>query len=190
VEAVVADLVTFIATRRRPSETASAFAELHTDGAGDEVGIESEDAATILLRFEGGARGACVVSQVSPGRKNALTMEIAGSERSLHWNQEDPEHLWLRDRNQASLLTRDLSDGVEVGGVGVPVLPAGHPEGWADAFCDLFRPFYAAILRGDAPDPDTTAYPTVHDGLRGLEFVEAALDSSRTGRWTSLKPRQ
>ena len=88
--------------------------------------VDTGDAATVLLRFEDGARGAVIVSQVSPGHKNDLTVHLSGSERSLGWAQEEPERLWLGARDESTLLTRAPS--VDGRPVGVPALPAGHPE--------------------------------------------------------------
>jgi predicted dehydrogenase len=194
VEAVFADLATFIPFRRRPAGGSVAFAS--ADGSGEMVEVRSEDAATILVRFQGGARGASVISQVSPGHKNAFSLELAGADRTLDWNQEDPEHLWLRDRDEARLLTRVPADAgspsesgqAAAGWPGVPSLPPGHPEGWAEALRDLLRPFYAAIAAGQPPpEPIADApYPTLEDGARGLAFVEAVLASARTERWVPV----
>jgi predicted dehydrogenase len=187
IEAVCADLATFVTRRRRPLGGSVAFGR--SEGPTEEVDVRSEDAATILVRFEGGARGACVVSQVSPGRKNGFELELAGSRATLDWAQEDGEHLWLRTREDSRLLTRGPADWVAAGTPGVPSLPAGHPEGWAEALRDLLRPFYAAIAAGDPPPepgaPDA-AYPTLADGARGVTFVEAVLASARDGRWTAV----
>lgn len=185
VEAVFADLATFIDRRTRPLVAATAFGT--ADGPTEDVTIRSEDAATILFRFEGGVRGSAVISQVSPGRKNAFQLELAGARATLDWAQEDPEHLWVRSRDESTLLTRGPDDGPAVE-VGVPSLPAGHPEGWAEALRDLLRPFYAAIAAGAAPDEDPAAapYPTLDDGARDVAFVEAVLESSRTSSWVPL----
>jgi predicted dehydrogenase len=198
VEAVFADLATFIPVRRRPAGGSVAFAR--ADGSGEMVEVRSEDAATILVRFEGGARGACVISQVSPGRKNAFSLELAGADRTLDWNQEDPEHLWLRDRAESRLLTRAAgAAGDDAGGPaesgsgstpwpGVPSLPAGHPEGWAEALRDVLRPFYAAIAAGQPPPGPgaDAAYPTLDDGARGLAFIDAVLASAGSERWIPI----
>ena len=188
VEAVFADLATFLPRRTRPIGGSTAFSV--GEGPSEEVEVHSEDAATILVRFEGGARGACVVSQVSPGRKNGLTLEVAGSRATLDWDQEDPEHLWIRTREEARLLTRGLADGPVAGSPGVPSLPAGHPEGWAEALRDLLRPFYAAVASGDSPPARGSlggTYPTLEDGARGVSFVEAVLMSSTSGHWARIE---
>ena len=185
VESVFADLTTFLAQRSRPLTATKAFAV--SDGPAEDVDVRSEDAATLLVRFEGGGRGAAVISQVSPGRKNAFTLEVAGSGATLDWDQEDAERLWIRTRDEARLLTRRPEDGPS-GGRGVPSLPAGHPEGWAEALRDLLRPFYAAISAGTSPADGRAGgtFPTLDDGARGVGFVEAVLQSSREGRWVSV----
>ena len=185
VESVLADLATFIPTRQRPIGGSIAFRS--GSGPAESVEIRSEDAATILVRFENGARGACVISQVSPGRKNALTLEVAGSERSLSWEQESPERVWIRSRAESTLIVRDQSDG-RLDEVGVPPLPAGHPEGWSEALRDLLRPFYAAVAAEEPlPNPAESPYPTIDDGARGVAFVEAVLASAQSGTWVRIE---
>ena len=182
VEAILADFATFIPTRMRSVGGSVAFSS--GEGPTESVKVQSEDAATILLRFEGGARGACVLSQVSTGRKNAFTLEVDGSLRSMAWDQEVPEHLWLRSRDDARLLVRD--PGGTQADSGIPSLPAGHPEGWGEALRDLLRPFYAAVAAGESPQPGEAPYPTLNDGARGIAFVDAAIKSSASGSWVSI----
>ncbi len=185
VEAVFADLATFVRQRARPVDEVEAFGR--AGGAAEQVRVLSEDAGVLILRLDGGARATCLVSQVSPGHKNAMTIELAGSRRSLAWAQETPETLWLGARDHASrLLVREPGDGYAA--PGVPPLPSGHPEGWSESMRDLFRPFYAAIAAGTPPPaPGATApYPTFADGARAVRFVDAALESARTGRWAEI----
>ncbi|HEV2006405.1 MAG TPA: Gfo/Idh/MocA family oxidoreductase [Candidatus Limnocylindrales bacterium] len=185
VQSVMADLATLIPIRHRPVRPGAAFSA--GSGSTEVVTIDTEDAATVLLRFDDGARGAVVVSQVSPGHKNDLTVHLSGSERSLVWAQEEPERLWLGARDESTLLTRAPS--VDGWPVGVPALPAGHPEGWAEALRDLLRPFYAAIATGDPPpDGADLPYPTLADGARGVALIEAVVESSRRSRWVDVDP--
>jgi predicted dehydrogenase len=185
VEAVFADLATFMPIRQRPRGGVEAFGK--AAGETEAVSITSEDAATILVRFAGGGRGSCVISQVSPGNKNAFSFEVAGEHQSLAWQQERPERLVVRSRDASTTLARSPEPRP---GPGIPPLPAGHPEGWSDALRDLFRPFYAAIAAGgeasDVRDGDSAPYPTLEAGARALRFVDAVLRSSREERWTSL----
>lgn len=189
VQAVFADLATFVRERQRPTMEVEAFGTAH--GPTELVRVESEDAATILLRLEGGARATCLVSQVSPGRKNSFGFEIAGATRSLEWQQESPERLWLGSRHGGSqVLARELPETPHASGV--PALPAGHPEGWGEALRDLLRPFYAAIAADVVPPAygEPSPYPTFADGARAAEFVEAALRSAAEGRWADVGIRE
>ena len=183
VREVFADLAiaTLIPVRSRPLGSAAAFAR--ATGEEEQVRVSSEDAATILLRFDGGARGACVISQVSTGRKNAFTLDVDGSLASLSWQQERPEQLWLRARTEFRTLTRDPA---EQPAMGVPWLPAGHPEGWGEALRDLVRDFYPAIAAGASPGEAPAPYPTLGDGARSLDLVAAVLESSRRGTWVDV----
>ena len=185
VTALMADLATLVPVRHRPLRSASAFGA--GSGVTEAVQVDTEDAATVLLRFADGARGTVIVSQVSPGHKNDLVVHLSGSERSLGWAQEAPERLWLGARDESALLTRAPSE--EGWPVGVAALPAGHPEGWAEALRDLLRPFYAAIAAGDPPPDDADApYPTLADGARGVALIEAVVQSSKIGRWVDVRP--
>jgi predicted dehydrogenase len=180
-EEVFADLATLIPVRYRPEQGALAFGA--TTGPRTPVRIESEDAATILLRFAGGRRGALVVSQVSPGHRNDLTLEVGASRLSLAWRQESPEHLWLGSRADNRVIDRLVREQP----TGVPDLPTGHPEGWSEALRDLFRPFYGAIAANVRPDQvPPGSYPSADDGLRAVEFVETVLRSARSGRWERM----
>ena len=185
VTSVMADLATLVPVRHRPLRSAAAFNA--ASGATEAVTIDTEDAATVLIRFGDGARGAVIVSQVSPGHKNDLTIQLSGADRSLGWAQESPERLWLGAREESVVLARAPSgDGSPVG---VPSLPAGHPEGWAEALRDLLRPFYAAIAAGDLPpDGPDAPYPTLADGARSVALIEAVVESSRHERWVDIEP--
>jgi predicted dehydrogenase len=169
VESVVADLPTFVPVREH---------------AGRRLAVASEDAAGILVRFDGGATGSFFVSQVSPARKNAFTFELAGSERSLAWNQEQPNSLWTGTRESIEIFQRGPDDGWD-GTRGVPALPPGHPEGWSDALRDLLRPFYAAVDAG-APPSEDDGYPTLADGIRAMAFVDAVIRSAEERTWVRL----
>jgi predicted dehydrogenase len=174
---VMADLRTFITSRTRPSGATTTFAR---GGDGESVPIRSEDAATILLRFEGGAMGTFLISQISAGHANDFSWELMGSRASVEWRQEDPELLRYSERDLGSVTVRRAPSADPESGV--PSLPAGHPEGWSDALRDLFRDLYASILRGQPPAIDEP-YPTFADGQRAVRFVDAVLRSAERGSW-------
>jgi len=182
ISAVMADLSTFIKTRRQPAGPVETFA---TDRGADSVArqIKTEDAATILLRYEGGARGALTVSQVSPGRKNSLVFEIDGSTAAASWNAERPDELWIGHRGRPNeLLLRDPAilneEGRRAAG-----LPGGHAEGFADSF----KALYAAVYRAVAEGRPGTGYPTFADGHDEMLVCEAVARSSREARWVEVE---
>ncbi|MCY4599252.1 MAG: Gfo/Idh/MocA family oxidoreductase [Acidobacteria bacterium] len=155
-----------------------------------------DDDASILLRFEGGARGALLASQVAVGEENGLSIRVYGERRGLRWRQETPNALQLTaldgpeetwSRGQAHVAERSPA------AARATRLPSGHPEGFIEAFanvyanaCDTIR----ARLLGEEPDPLALDFPNVEDGLRGMLFIETAVRSARsTEKWTRLPRR-
>jgi predicted dehydrogenase len=134
--------------------------------------METEDAASILLRFRGGGRGVTTVSQVSAGRKNRLSWEIDGSEHALAWQSEAPEELWIGHRDGPNELK--LSDTGEY--------PPGHAEGFPDTFKRLYRKVYAAVAAGE-PGTD---YPTFADGHDEAVIADAIARSHAEQRWVEV----
>src|SRR5262245_48837903 len=161
VASVMADLTTFIATRREPTGPVETFS---TDRSAETVtrDIATEDTATILLRFDGGARGAVSISQISPGRKNSLVFEIDGSDGAWAWDSEQPDQAWIghRERPNEILIRNPALMGAE--GQAAAALPGGHVEGFFDTFCAHFRTVYADVLAGRPSSPP--GYPTFADG--------------------------
>jgi predicted dehydrogenase len=189
IEAVLADLTTVIGTRLQPDGSRQAFAA--SDGQGRPYAVRSEDLATLLLRFEGGAKGTCTVGQVCAGHKNDCWFEVSGSTASVRWRQEQQNELWIGRRDTASqTLPKDphlLSGGARA----YAHLPGGHQEGWADAFCNVMRDIYGFIADGrQATDPKPPAFATFEDGYRSACVVDAALKSHQAGGvWTTVSYR-
>jgi predicted dehydrogenase len=178
VTAVLADLATTIATRRRPKANVESFAA--GQGETEPVRVRTEDLAHLLLRFEGGTRGSVVVSQVSAGRRNMLAFEVDGATGALAWNSERNEELWFGHRDRPNeTLWRD--PGMNQGPVRGTV-PAGHPEGFQDTFKELYRAVYRAISAGE-PGED---YPTFRDGHRSNVLADAVLRSNSQRAWVEV----
>jgi predicted dehydrogenase len=175
VEAVMADLTTFIGVRKQPTGPVETFSGASAGDTVDTV-METEDAAGILLRLSGGARAVVTISQVSAGRKNRLSWEIDGSEAAMAWHSEAPEELWLGHRERPSeLLLREAGD-----------YPPGHAEGFPDTFKHLYRAVYAAVADGGPPDqPD---YPTFADGHEEALIADAVARSHAEQRWVVVDP--
>ncbi|SKB25197.1 Gfo/Idh/MocA family oxidoreductase [Luteibacter sp. 22Crub2.1] len=178
--AVLADLHTVVPVREAPDASAKAFSGSATR-SGKRRKITSEDLATVLLRFDNGARGCVTVGQVLPGHKNDLRLEVNGREGSLAWRQEQPNELWLGHHDKANqVLTRDPAL-MEPGARAYAHLPAGHPEAWADAFRNVIADAYAWIRAGATAKGKPLALPTFADGYRNSLVVDAMLRSHAAG---------
>ncbi|HZW07128.1 MAG TPA: Gfo/Idh/MocA family oxidoreductase [Phycisphaerales bacterium] len=146
-----------------------------------------DDDATVMMRLTGGAKATLTVCQVAIGEENNLTLRIHGDKGSLWWRQEEPNHLTLATLNGTTkVLARGSSFGSPADGA--TRLPPGHPEGFIEAFANIYRGF-AMALRGSG-EPSERGFPTVHDGVRGVAFIEAAVRSSRAASaWTPVDAR-
>jgi predicted dehydrogenase len=180
---VMADLTTFIPTRQQPSGPVQSFStERSADTVAREIG--TEDTAVILLRFENGARGTVAISQLSAGRKNSLEYEIDGSTGAVAWDSEQPDQLWIGNREAPNEILIRNPALMGATGQAAAYLPGGHVEGFADTFRALFAAIYADVGEG-APSP-RPVYPTFADGHDEMLVGDAVAASSRDGRWTTV----
>ncbi len=146
-------------------------------------GRRLDDNAHVLLRFKGGAKGMLWASQVAIGCANALTLRVYGERGGLDWQQESPDDLWYTPRGEPARRIRRGGAGAGEAATRVTRTPAGHPEGYLEAFATLYREAADAILaarEGTAPSKDVT-FPTLDDGIKGMAFVEACVRSSNNG---------
>ena len=143
-----------------------------------------DDNAQMMLRFKGGARGGLWASQVSPGNENALRVRIYGEKAGLSWAQEDPNYLTVTPLGEPPRLIRRGGAGAGAEAGRVTRIPPGHPEGYLEGFANIYsdaaEQIWAAI-EGREADPAAMLTPTVLDGVRGVKFIEAAVESSRKG---------
>ena len=180
---VLADLTTFVPVRRQPTGPSQTFAGAGL-GATVDREIRSEDAASILLRFASGARGAVTISQVSPGRKNSLTYEIDGSVAAAAWDSERPDELWVGRRDAPNEILLRNPALMNRAGAAAAFLPGGHAEGFADTFKAAFAAVYAD---GAAGGPSgSPAYATFDDGHDEMLVNDAIAASARSGTWTEV----
>ncbi len=146
------------------------------------AGRALEDDANMLLRLEGGAKGTLVCSQVACGEENNLSIRLYGSAGALEWRQQEPNTLIAKPPGGAPWqLVRTGRSGLGADAAAATRTPAGHPEGYLEAFGNVYRAFIGDIRRlaeGAAPARD---YPSAADGVRGLRFVAAAVRSSSRG---------
>ncbi|MEO1110452.1 MAG: Gfo/Idh/MocA family oxidoreductase [Pseudomonadota bacterium] len=152
-------------------------------------GRKVDDNAHVLLRFEGGARGMLWSSQVAPGNENALRLRVYGEKGGLEWAQEDPNYLWFTPYNEPKRLITRNGAGAGDAANRLSRFPPGHPEGYLEGFANIYGEAAEAIQafrNGISPDA-SVVYPTVYDGLNGVKFVAACVQSSsRNAAWVSL----
>ena len=160
VEAVSADLTTHVPGRRL------------------------DDDVSAMLRFEGGARGMLKASQVAAGEENALTLRVYGERGGLEWAQMEPNTLVMRWLDRPAEIVRTGGPALQTGVAALTRTPSGHPEGYIEAFANLYRAF-AATVRGEGG----RWFPGVVDGLRTMRFIEAVIANAASDRkWSPLYP--
>lgn len=184
---VLADLTTVIPTRYSKGASGEAFSSSNS-GERNPVQVTSEDLASVLLRFENGAKGCFSVGQVLPGHKNDLVVEVNGLACSLKWKQEQQNELWIGHQNKANCVLAKDPSLVLPEAQRYTHLPGGHQESWADAFRNLMRDAYEWIEAGGTPEAKPAMLPTFEDGYRSTCLVDAMLRSHANGSaWTAIE---
>ena len=183
VESVMADLATFVKIRHQPVGPVETYS---TERSTDTIPREmvTDDAATILLRYSNGARGAVAISQVSAGRKNSLQYEIDGSAAAAAWDSERPDELWLGRRERPNEVLSRNPALMNARGSAAASLPGGHVEGFADTFKALYRAVYGDVAAGGPAE--RPVYPTFADGHDEMLVNDAVARSAREGRWVAV----
>ncbi len=179
IAAVCAQVATVV-PERASRGSARAF-EASGDGNGHaRRRVATEDLATVIFRTASGVLGSLLVSQVSPGRKNHLHLEVAGELASVRFEQERPETLWLGRRERTEEVWRDATY-LSPAAARHTVVPVGHPQGYLDCFDAFIADTYAAIA-GEQPD----GLPRFADGLRTVQLTDAVMASAATGGWVDV----
>jgi predicted dehydrogenase len=182
---VMADFSTVHKTRLKPLKAIETYSDTKLQASDyAEVPINTEDHATVLLRFDNGSKGSITVSQVSAGRKNRLNIEIAGSKSNLEFNSERPNELWIGKREKANEhLMKDPGLAYPEASALIS-FPGGHNEGFPDTSKQMFKEVYAAIATGK--QPENPSYPTFASGLRELIIGERIVESNKKQAWVKI----
>ena len=154
-------------------------------------GRQLEDDGNVLLRFDNGAKGVLFASQISVGEENGLKLRVYGEFGGLEWSQMEPNSLLVRWPDRPYEVRRTGGPGVSDAATGATRLPAGHPEGFLEAFALLYRNFadtLEAIRAGRRPTEENLDFPTIADGVRGMAFIETVVESAEAGaQWLAFK---
>jgi predicted dehydrogenase len=160
------------------SPVESLAAELHSFVPGRVI----DDDVQVLLRYANGARGMLWASQVAPGNANELRIRVYGSKGGIEWAQQQANELRWTPLGESTRIVNRGSSAMNAAGARVSRVPAGHPEGYIDAFAALYSEIASHLLaRRGAGNPDAAHFPTIADGLRGVLFIETVQASSRAG---------
>ncbi len=157
-----------------------------------EPGRKLDDYGTAMIKFQNGALGTVTASQISHGRENDIFIEVDGTKGSLQWRQEDPNQMLVRVNGQPhKIYTRAGGPYLGQAAAAASRTPSGHPEGYLEAFANIYRSAYEAmILRAEGKpfEKTNTIYPNVNDGVEGMYFIQQSVASSKEGgAWLPLK---
>jgi len=153
-------------------------------------GRKLDDDGSAFLQFDSGAHGVLTASQICVGEENSLVLRIYGDAGSIAWNQQEPNSLWLKPAEQPAQQLRAAAAYLGATATNNTRVPAGHPEGYIEAFANLYRNF-AEHVRGFRPTPGsiglTTTVPGIRDAMRGMAFIETVVASSQAGsQWQRI----
>jgi predicted dehydrogenase len=155
-------------------------------------GRRLDDDGNVLLHFDNGAKGILHASQISAGEENDLNIRIYGEKGGLKWRQMEPNSLvavWLDQPQQIYRTGVGAMSAAAQNHIRIP--PPGHPEGYLEAFANLYRNFAITLrsrLKGETPDPAYTDFPSAEDGVRGLAFIETVVEASKSReKWVKMK---
>ena len=158
-----------------------------------EPGRELDDYGTAVIRMENGGLATVTASQISHGRENDLFIEVDGTKGALQWRQEEPNKMMVRRNGEPhQLYTRNPGAPYMTDGANASCrLPSGHPEAFFEAFANVYRSAYDAMIQraaGESFETTDTVYPNVHDGVEGMYFIQQCVASSAEGgAWLPLK---
>ncbi|MFW5883653.1 MAG: Gfo/Idh/MocA family protein, partial [Verrucomicrobiota bacterium] len=150
-------------------------------------GRQLEDDGNCLVRYKGGAKGILYASQISAGEENGLNIRVYGKKASLEWHQEEPNELLVKHPDQPRQIYRRGNDYLSAAAQKFTRIPFGHPEAFIEAFANIYTEAARAIRDSidGTPDPNGYDYPTVHDGLEGMAFIESVVASAQSDqKWT------
>jgi predicted dehydrogenase len=149
-----------------------------------------DDDANVLLRFDGGAKGVLHCSQVSAGEENALNIRVYGEKGGIQWHQHDPNTMYVKWLDKPMEVYRTGQGYMGEVAAAHTRTPAGHPEGYLEAFANIYRNFTKVVqarIDGKKADKMYHDFPTVEEGVRGMKFIDAVIDSGqKNAAWTKI----
>ncbi len=188
VTSVFADATIFYPKRKKPTVEIPTHSEQELKhGEYEEINVDTEDHATIMFKFEDGVKGVLIASQVCPGRKQRIEWEINGAEKSMSWNGEEPNLLWVGQRNDYNgTLIKDpitLADNAKK----YAHYPVGLAEGYPDSWKNLFMEFYTHVLKIKEGKKEEPRFPTFKRGYEIQMIIDSIMESAEKNKWVDIK---
>ncbi len=153
-------------------------------------GRQLDDDANVLIRFNNGAKGVLHVSQVSAGEENPVNIRVYGEKGGIQWHQHDPNTMYVKWLDKPMEVYRTGNGYMGSMAQAHTRTPSGHPEGYLEAFANIYRNFAKVVqakIDGKEPEPEYLDFPTVHDGVRGMRFIDAVIESGeKNAEWIKL----
>jgi len=151
-----------------------------------------DDDGSVLLRFDNGAKGVLMASQIAAGEENALKIRVYGDKGGLEWAQHEPNTLIAKWSTKPTEIYRVGTGFMGSAAVANTRTPGGHPEGYLEAFANIYRNFSFALrakLNGEQPQPEWLDYPDIEDGIRGMKFIDAVVKAGYNDdvKWVPFK---
>ena len=151
-----------------------------------------DDDGNVLLRFNNGARGILHASQISKGEENSLNIRVYGTKAGIEWHQMEPNSLLVKHGDKPTEIYRTGVGDLYAASSAHTRIPAGHPEGYLEAFANIYRNFAKCVqarIDGVTVDPVYDDFPRVQDGLRGMQFIYKVIESGKSDqKWVSMDP--
>ncbi|MDH5398853.1 MAG: Gfo/Idh/MocA family oxidoreductase [Cyclobacteriaceae bacterium] len=149
-----------------------------------------DDDANVLLRFENGAKGVLHCSQIAAGEENALNIRVYGEKGGIQWHQHDPNTMYVKWLDKPMEVYRTGNGYMGEAAAAHTRTPAGHPEGYLEAFANIYRGFTKTVqakISGSKVDPVYSDFPSTHEGVRGMKFIDAVIESGeKNAAWVKL----
>jgi predicted dehydrogenase len=149
-----------------------------------------DDDGGVLLQLEGGATGVLMATQVAAGEENCIKIRVYGEKGGLEWKQDDANTLLVKWQGKPTKMLRTGGPGLSPAAMHNTRVPAGHPEGYLEAFANLYRNFFLCVgarMSGEEPRPEWLDFPDAEDGVRGMLFIEKVIESGKSDRkWIDL----
>lgn len=180
---VMADFKTQYPTRMKQIGTIETFKKSDDDAQFEEIEIDTEDVAAILVRFDNGAIGTVMVSQMAAGEKNNYSLTLSGTKNSLTWKAIDSNRLFIGHRNEPNQILEKDPSLLSGNASHLSAYPGGHFEGFADAFKHAFIDFYQHLQN----DEYTPSYATFEDGLYITKIIQAVFESAKQNKWIEVE---